>query len=350
MAGATESSTARAGAAFEVERVEVEDGRLIVSGWWSGVRGMRFVRPTLLTGDRQVLATLEHKPWAPGGEEPWRAAFPWDGADADLTGLTLVVAPSVIVPLGPDAPVPAPPAVQEPPTVKEPPKVETPPEVEAPPPVEEPTAEEPAPADEPPPAPEPLPPDPELTRLRSRVSDLETTLSLERRAAQDAVAERDEAVAARVGAERERDHAIAQRDEALADRDAAVRTRKRMETQRDEALEALATVEEQRDEAIAERDEARAQRDEVLLAHRALERQLPAWRATDEPVPDAAPDEPSGVRSIPAARTVAAHLHRAASAGKPRVSQGDLWAIRFFGSVASICFILLLVMILRAFV
>jgi hypothetical protein len=331
MAGAIKPSAPRAGAAFEVEQVEVDDGRLFVSGWWSGIRGMRFVRPTLLVGDRQVLATLEHKPWAPGGEEPWCAAFPWEGDKVDLDDVTLVVAPSITVPLGSRG-APPPPPKPEPPRAK--PKAVAAPDAPA----------EPAAA-----APTAPTIDPELTRLRARVTDLETTLSLERRATQDAVGERDAAVQARLAAERERDQALAQRDEAAAERDAAVRTRERMEAHRDEARLEQVTVEEERADVEAERDEARAQRDEVLLAHRTLERQLPAWRAGDEPVPEAGPDEPAGVRAIPATRTIAAHLHRAERAGEPRVSQGDLWAIRIFGTIASICFILLLVMILRAF-
>ena len=322
MSGAVKPSTPRAGAAFEVEQVEVDDGRLFVSGWWSGVRGMRFVRPTLVVGDRQVLATLEHKPWAPGGEDPWCAAFPWESDKVDLDDVTLVVAPSITVPLGSRS-------AQSQKAKRAEPRPQ-------------PTAEER-------PAPAPPATDPELTRLRARVTDLETTLSLERRATQDAIGERDAAVQARLAAERERDHALAQRDEATAERDAAVRTRERMESNRDEALRLRESVETQRATAEAERDEARAQRDEVLLAHRTLERQLPAWRAGDEPVPEAGPDEPAGVRAIPATRTIAAHLHRAQRAGEPRVSQGDLWAIRIFGTIAAICFILLLVMILRAF-
>lgn len=339
MAGAVKPSATRPGAAFEIEHVEVGDGRLVVSGWWSGVRGMRFVRPTLLVGDRQVLATLEHKPWAPGGEEPWCAAFPWDGDEIDLDGVTLVVAPSIVVALGSQGSPVAEPPRAKPPAAPPPEPVAEPEPALASEPVAEP-ASEPAPSS---------PADPELTRLRARVIDLETTLSVERRATQDAIDERDTAVQARLAAERERDHALAQRDEALAERDAAVRTRDRMQAHRDEARQMQASVEEERAGALAERDEARAQRDEVLLAHRTIERQLPAWRAGDEPVPDAGPDEPAGVRSIPAARTIAAHLHRAERAGEPRVSQGDLWAIRIFGTIASICFILLLVMILRAF-
>jgi hypothetical protein len=361
MAGATERSAIRAGANFELERVEVEDGRLVVSGWWSGVRGMRFVRPALLVdGGRQLLATLEHKPWAPGGEEPWTAAFPWVHDEVDLTGVTLVVAPSITVPLGPGGPAPA---VEEP----------TPEEPAA----EEPAAEElpvvePAPAAPAAPPAEPVPELAEVERLTALVAELETQLAharsalgSERRTSTNAVAERDSSGQARRTAERERDHAIAQRDEAIGERDAAVRSRVRMESQRDEAVAALQSVESQRDQATAERDEARAQRDEVLLAHRALsqhvngrladeERGQPAApRLADPPVlPDpetTGPDEPIGVRTIPAARMIAGDLHRPEQRGLGP-SKYDMWAMRVLGTVAAVCFVLLLVMILRAFI
>lgn len=56
--------------AFELERYEFKgDDRVEISGRWSGVRGRRFIRPTLtvMTGGRgsRALADLEHKPWAP---------------------------------------------------------------------------------------------------------------------------------------------------------------------------------------------------------------------------------------------------------------------------------------------
>ena len=77
MGGALHPGVARAGASFELSRLELEDGRLLVSGWWSGVRGIRFVRPALVIDGRQVLATLEHKPWATADDGSWTAAFPW---------------------------------------------------------------------------------------------------------------------------------------------------------------------------------------------------------------------------------------------------------------------------------
>src|SRR2546423_12439857 len=93
-------------AAFDVERFEwTAPDRLEVAGRWSGVRGMRFVRPTLaLRGEgerRRLLALLEHKPWAAEDGEQWLAAFPWEGEPFDADSAELAVAPSVAVVLPP---------------------------------------------------------------------------------------------------------------------------------------------------------------------------------------------------------------------------------------------------------
>src|SRR4051794_3596320 len=85
-------------ARFELESCEVQEGRVVVTGRWHDVRGLRFVRPTLLTGDREVLADLEHKPWDPTAD-PWMAAFPWDGRAPAKSSLRLSVAPRITVPL-----------------------------------------------------------------------------------------------------------------------------------------------------------------------------------------------------------------------------------------------------------
>ena len=93
--------TQRMRVSFELERLALEGDELVVSGFWTGVQGMRFVRPTLLADDRRILATLEHKPWAPSENAKWTAAFPWTGGIAvDADSLSLAVAPKVIVPLG----------------------------------------------------------------------------------------------------------------------------------------------------------------------------------------------------------------------------------------------------------
>src|SRR5829696_1391166 len=112
MAGATPQSPATGAPAFEVERFEwTAPDRLEVTGRWFGVRGRRFMRPTLDVhgaGDqRRLLAVLDHKPWAAEDGGRWIAAFPWEGGEVDLSGAELAVAPGISVPL--DRPGQAPP-------------------------------------------------------------------------------------------------------------------------------------------------------------------------------------------------------------------------------------------------
>jgi len=408
------SSSGFGGATFEVDRLDVDEGILTIEGTWSGVRGMRFVRPTLVVDDRQVLATLEHKPWAPRDDAPWTAAFPWTGDATALAAASLEVAPSVIVPLGPFAGsgnktgrtgAPAPPEAAPP---------------EAAPPEQQTSARGEH-------------RDSELRALRREM------LALQSRA--------DDAARAQRTAESDRDRALAMRDEAVRDLEAALRTRDRMDGRRDEALAAVTATERERDEAIgaaqrqrddaiaaaqrqrdkalaaserdrdkaitaarrerdeavaaaeharaaalaerdatmterdelrAQRDELRAQRDEILLAHRTLEQQLRSVRAGHEPMaepasdperaaprgereratareereraaPRAEGDEPIGIRSIPAARTAAADLLGPRRDGRADLSTFDLWTMRLLGTTAAICFVLLLLMLLRVF-
>jgi hypothetical protein len=93
-------------ASFEVERFELRpDACLEVRGRWSGVRGRRFIRPTLtaVAGEREhrLLAVLDHKPWIAEEGEAWLAAFPWSTDPAALGQAELTVAPDVTVPLPP---------------------------------------------------------------------------------------------------------------------------------------------------------------------------------------------------------------------------------------------------------
>ena len=72
------------GVAFAVERFEwTSRERIELVGRWSGLRGHRFLRPTLdvqVDGERRrMLADLEHKPWAPENGQDWVAAFKWTG-------------------------------------------------------------------------------------------------------------------------------------------------------------------------------------------------------------------------------------------------------------------------------
>jgi hypothetical protein len=90
------------GVTFEVERFEWTAGdRLTVVGRWFGLRGHRFLRPTLdvdVAGEhRRMLADLEHKPWAAEEGEEWVAAFRWRGEPARFEDAELTVSPDLAV-------------------------------------------------------------------------------------------------------------------------------------------------------------------------------------------------------------------------------------------------------------
>ncbi len=335
----------RAGVSFELERLDLEGDELVVAGHWSGVLGLRFVRPTLVTDDRRILATLEHKPWAPSLDSTWIAAFPWDRDEVDVDRLVLAVSPQVTVQLG-DAPLPV--AARREPALEPPPA--PPPAPVTPLRAAEPQRRVPEPEPEARPQPQPAPaaatsaPSPDAARA-ARLEDQLSAVTRER----DAVL-------------RDRDRALAQLEEAVAAREAAVRTRSRMERAHDEALAQREQAAAALAAAQAQRDEANAQRDEVLLAYRGLQRHVQTELAQedraqrDEPGADGAdgagPEEPIGVRTMPAARTVMAELQRPTKpvGSKLPFSIFDLWVIRVLGTVAAGCFILLLISILRVFI
>jgi len=320
---------------FELQRLALEGDELVVSGFWTGVRGMRFVRPALLCDDRRILATLEHKPWAPSDDAQWIAAFPWTGGDAvDAGRLALAVAPRVIVPLAETANG-APAVAKAAAAAKPPPAAKLPPAAKAA------RAPKPATAAKPAPAPVPAsngapPPTPPVIPVDARSDDLARALA---------------------AAERDRDRALAQLAEAVESREAAVRTRARMELAHDEALEAREAAEAALARAEVERQEALAQRDEVLIAYRAMQRQLQAEHADADrqavgkpaEATDADSDagEPLGVRTVPAVRSVMAELQYPRRETKLRLTQFDLWVVRLLGVAAAGCFFMLLFSILR---
>ena len=94
---------------FELERFEWQgEDRLEVRGRWFGVRGQRFMRPTLhvRAGDararrRRMIAVMDHKPWAPDDDGVWIAAFVWRGPVEEITAARLEVTPEVVLELGP---------------------------------------------------------------------------------------------------------------------------------------------------------------------------------------------------------------------------------------------------------
>ena len=335
----------RAGVSFELEGLDLEGDQLVVTGHWSGVRGLRFVRPMLVADDRRILATLEHKPWAPSLDRAWVAAFPWEGDEVNVDALTLAVAPQVTValsgaPLDEPQPVPGPPPAPEPAPVApigppEPPPAEPEPEPELPP-----AAAAPAPV-APTRLPEPAPAAPARAPRARRVAAHESELQ---------------------SLARERDAAQRERDEAVAARDAAVRAHAGMQVAHDEALQARAGAEAALAAVRAERDVAHAQRDDILLAYRDLQRQVQddrarADRAHEDRAHDRAPEDPTGLHppvgsgTAPAAREPTAKLPRVAPpAGGLPFSERDVWVIRVLGTVAACCSVVLLVSLLRVFI
>ena len=89
---------------FELDRFELTDEhRLSVTGRWFGVRGRRFVRPTLTLrtsgGHSRSLADLAHKPWAAEDGMPWHAEFAVAPDDATVLEAELAVAPDIEIAL-----------------------------------------------------------------------------------------------------------------------------------------------------------------------------------------------------------------------------------------------------------
>lgn len=320
--------------AFELERLEPEDDRLVLTGRWSGVRGLRFMRPTLIVDGRQVLATLEHKPWAPSEDRPWVAAFPWSGDPVDAETALLAVGPSITVPLAGGQAAPAPVREQE-----------------------------------------------RLAgalddervrgeRLRHEVRFLRDRLDaagrregredVHRREIEGLRAELAELARSRDEARRERDAAVQARDDALEARDGVLRdleaARRAAQRAEDEARDAraeAAAAREERERADQRREEARRHREEALVASRTLERRLRHELAGTERPADGEEreqrfahvpqddDEPLGVRHVPATRSEA----RLVIPG-PRVrdlTSLDVWVARALGGAAALCFLVLLV-------
>ncbi|MGZ4187847.1 MAG: hypothetical protein ACXVUE_09745 [Solirubrobacteraceae bacterium] len=104
MAQAVEPERGAGSVTFEVERFEPRGrDQLALSGRWFGLRGRRFVRPTLTLGvdgdSRRALADLEHKPWAAEDGELWEATFPYEAEGAHPRHIELTVAPDITVAL-----------------------------------------------------------------------------------------------------------------------------------------------------------------------------------------------------------------------------------------------------------
>jgi hypothetical protein len=256
MSVSREQTTVPAGVSFEVDRFAWVDGRLEVTGRWYGIRGRRFLRPTLdveVDGSpRRMLAVLEHKPWAADDGEEWVAAFEWNGDPVALAVAELAVAPELSVVLPPPTGAPAKKARRAKAAGERlaaaPPRAQA---LEA-----------------------------ALAKAQAEAALLRDRLAAEQMAWQKRVEEvealRDESAAARSAAEAERDEVVASRDAAIAEREDLVSTRDAAVKERDAAVAAA-------EAARAEAERATAERDKAVREKAALETELAATaRARDK--------------------------------------------------------------------
>ncbi len=285
------------GVAFEVERFEwTSRDRLELVGRWSGLRGHRFLRPTLdvqVEGERhRMLALLEHKPWAPEDGQDWVAAFTWRGEPANFDEAELTVSPDLAVQL------PAPGGVVEHGEVH---------------------AATPAADRLPARRPRSAVLETELAAALAEVErageELERTRAMHSEAAKElrerlreehakirtleteleqsraAIALAEEAAAEDADRLRdERDAAAAERDAAMVARDAALAEADEARTARDEALEKLSGVEGERDALAEARDRARLERNAWMSRARAAAAGRPSAEARAVPKPLADPE------------------------------------------------------------
>jgi hypothetical protein len=343
---------------FALTRVEaVGDDRLEVEGTWSGVRGVRFVRPALVVRDagrdRTLLATLDHKPWPAEDGRPWKAAFPWHGDEPDVAALELAVTPSIVVPLGERAAGAEADRVREPERARPPEREREPERVAAPRAAPEVRARRITdPADE------------RLARAREERdaarAERDAALAerdrlaaalrdarreIAARPARDAVRaelrQRDEALAARDAAPAERDAAVAERDRAVRERDAL----RRELDEREQAAQGAAA---RRQQALDERDAARAELEAAVRRAAASERERADARVEEvrrrlaevEDERDRALAQPAGVAApVPVRRVAREHEHES--------SRAD-WAARTAAILALVVLLVLFITFVKA--
>jgi hypothetical protein len=345
------------GVVFELDRFDLtaESGCLL-QGRWFGVRGRRFMRPTLtLIGNLRkirLLADLEHKPWDPEDGRPWEAVFPGAIEDRDLTAAELTVAPDITIAL------PVPDGGSRATKGKPASGVETLTRELAEAQREGRRAKRALAAVEA----EKARTAQRLDALAAELDDVtrayegaqqerdqaaaERAASLRaheaaieegeaaRSALERALAERDGAVAAREGAVSERDAALAARDQAIAERDAAIMARDDAMSARDAALAARDDATARRDEALAARDVSTSERDAALEVRREALAERDAMKGTSERLKAELADEKTA-RGAALVMRRATQAHRTASA-PPRLT----------GAVATIAVLAIVLVIL----
>jgi hypothetical protein len=266
---------------FELERFGAKGDRLELTGRWFGVRGRRFVRPTLTPiGSHElsrVLADLEHKPWAAEDGERWEAAFPW-GQGGGAIKFELSVAPDITIQLPPPGgrsgrprrltALPRRPFLE--PAWRPPERIET----------EEPETEARLPdVEEIPEAPPEVLPEvdeaqAELEATRGQLDSLRTeldVLSAELEATRRVLTDREQELEAAHGElaaiAASRDAASSDATNAVAELAEAERAVTELRSELTEARHALDQAAHERDEAVRGRDDAVRRRDDALAAH-----------------------------------------------------------------------------------
>jgi hypothetical protein len=282
------TATGTGNVVFELERLEQSDGLLELSGRWFGVRGRRFVRPTLTVvapgRPQRLLADLRDKPWQAEDGAEWIAAFTWDGDPSDFGEIELNVAPDISIVLtgtGDDTADAAVAAGSEPARVE----------------LQRTWADL---ADE---RRESERMRRELVAVRTELDEAHAELAQLREAAVEAdaaISRRDAALAKldavesehaettralerahheRDQARRARDHALTERDRAIADREQAAAHAEHAARERGQALR-------ERDRAGAARDEALRERDQAVSARAPVVREAPVRREAPAGPPD----------------------------------------------------------------
>jgi hypothetical protein len=280
---------------FELERLEqTAAGRLELTGRWFGVRGRRFVRPTLTFESDghpyRLLADLEHKPWFAEDGSPWIAVFHWDADRGPLDELELTVATDIAIPLGRlDGADGRPRRRRQPQPDAYAASLRR--ELQA---IRQELADERRTNERLRSELEPLREEvealrAELERARDekvesdaalarrdaallRLSEVESERDEARRSLEHAMAESAELSRTQRQAQVERDRAVAAADQLRADRDVDSEGLTRALAERETAMRA-------RDQALAERDHALATRDQIVRADDSLEAQRAAARA-----------------------------------------------------------------------
>jgi hypothetical protein len=286
------------GVTFEVDRFEWgADDRLEVVGRWFGLRGHRFLRPTLdveVGGERRrMLAVLDHKPWAAEEGEEWVAAFAWAGGRARLDDAELTVSPDLAVqlPLPDSAGVDPPPeavATAERVPARRPRTAVLEGELAA-------ALAEVARREE------------ELAGLRETHSDVARELRERARTAQESVRgleselqkARDQLAAAQAKAEQELGQLREERDAAAADRERAEAEMEKVRAERDAAVKKLAAAEIDNEALTEARDRAREERNAWMSRARAAAAEARGASPIADRVPAPPPRPPREPEPIP---------------------------------------------------